>query len=681
MAAVLLLGSRYSPFFSTPHVMTKSRSFKWTRGLSFAVFRRRLCYGLSDGVQNRIDCFWRKPHDRRYKRSTLFVYRREFRRNFCSNSGQKSGRKLSRSELKRILSLARPETRRLAVAVCLLFVSSAVAMSVPFCMGRVLDVIYAAQGRGEMVEKLSFMCKVFVLIFVIGALANFGRIVLIQTSGQKVIRRLREMVFGAVLRQEMAFFDQSRTGELITRLSADTSLVGQALTSNISDGLRSLAQISVGLCMMFYLSPNLAAVILGIVPPIALLSVAYGRFMRSITRKAQDALASSTEVAEEKIGSIRTVKSLGMEDVELNRYGTQIDQVLTIANREALARGVFFGFAGLSGNLVVLAVLWKGGMMMNESQLSVGDLTSFLLYTGYVGFSIGGLSTFYTELMKGVGASSRLWELTDRTPSIRSSGGITLPVSSFHGTIEFQNISFAYPSRPDAPIFNDVTLTLPAGSVTAVVGMSGSGKSTLAALLLRLYDVDTGRILVDGCGVKDLDPTWLRRNIGTVSQEPVLFSTSIAENILYGIDDPDNYDIETIANVAEKANAWSFISSFPDGLQTMVGERGQTLSGGQRQRIAIARALLKDPKILILDEATSALDAESEYVVQEALDRLMSGRTVLTIAHRLSTIKTAHRIVVLDAGMVAELGTYQELMSKPDGIFRKLVDRQTIVSN
>jgi ATP-binding cassette subfamily B (MDR/TAP) protein 10 len=548
-------------------------------------------------------------------------------------------------------------------------------------MGRVLDVIYAAQEQGEMVKQLSLLCKVFVAIFVIGAVANFGRVVLIQISGQRIINSLREKIFGAVLRQEMAFFDQRRTGELINRLSADTSLVGQALTGNISDGLRALAQISVGISMMFYLSPKLATVVLGIVPPIAVMAVTYGRFMRSITRKVQDALASSTEVAEEKIGSIRTVRSLGMEATEMKRYGSEIDKVLQLATKEAFARGVFFGFAGLSGNLVVLAVLWKGGMMMNESQLSVGDLTSFLLYTGYVGFSIGGLSSFYSELMKGVGASSRLWQLVDRIPAIPSIGGKVLPSSVFQGTIEFQNVSFSYPARLDAPIFANLTLTLPPGSVTAVVGMSGSGKSTLASLLLRLYDVDCGQVLVDGHDVKDLDLMWLRKHIGIVSQEPVLFSTSIAENILYGVDNPDSYDFSALASVAEKANAWTFISSFPEGLDTVVGERGQSLSGGQRQRIAIARALLKDPKILILDEATSALDAESEYLVQEALDRLMRGRTVLTIAHRLSTIKSAHRIAVLDGGKIAELGTYHQLISRHDGIFRRLVDRQTIFSN
>ncbi|XP_065833607.1 ATP-binding cassette sub-family B member 10, mitochondrial-like isoform X2 [Oscarella lobularis] len=564
-------------------------------------------------------------------------------------------------------------------AVGLLFVSSAVTMSVPFCMGRVVDAINVSDHeRDQMRLNLTRLCQVFGVIFCIGAAANCGRIYLTQTSGQRIIKRLRDKLFGAIVSQEIAFFDRTRTGELINRLSTDTTLVGKALTENLSGGLRSLIQAGAGVSMMFYLSSGLAMVVLGIVPPIAVLAVVYGRFMRSITRKVQDALAVSTEVAEEKLSSIRTVRALGVEAKERQRYGTRVHHVLQLANKEALARAVFFGFTGLTGNVVVLSVLYKGGLMMEASDLSVGDLTSFLLYTGWVGFSIGGLSSFYTELMKGLGASTRLWQLIDRVPTIPLQDEARPGPEPLVGNIDFTDVSFAYPTRRDAPVLANLSLSVPSGSVTAIVGASGSGKSTLAALLLRFYDVDAGAIAIDGVDVRDVDPAFVRRHVGVVAQEPVLFSTSIAENIAYGSAvAPDDV---AIREAADKANAIAFIESFPDGFETTVGERGQSLSGGQRQRIAIARALVKNPKILILDEATSALDAESEHAVQEALQRLMTGRTVLTIAHRLSTIKNAHQIAVLDGGRVAELGTYDQLVAKRDGIFRRLVDRQTIVA-
>ncbi|KAK3710549.1 hypothetical protein QZH41_009372, partial [Actinostola sp. cb2023] len=397
-----------------------------------------------------------------------------------------------------------------------------------------------------------------------------------------------------------------------------------------------------------YVSPKLAGVVLVIVPTIAIGAVVYGRFLKRITRKVQDSLADATQVAEERISNIRVVRAFGQEKKEIDRYAQNIDHVFQLSLKEALARAVFFGFTGLSGNYVVLTVLYCGGVMMTDAQISVGDLASFLLYTGFVGVSVGGMSSFYSELMKGIGASGRLWQLIDRQPAISLSGGIVPAVDVLDKGIQFKNIHFSYPSRPDASIFQDLTLLVPAGSVTAVVGPSGSGKSTLGALLLRLYDPNQGEVMVGGHDVKTLSLDWLRGCIGTVHQEPILFSCSIAENIAYGAAADQPITTVDIMEAARQANAASFIESFPNGYNTIVGERGQMLSGGQRQRIAIARAILKNPKILLLDEATSALDAESEYLVQEALERLMKGRTVITIAHRLSTIKNADHIVVLD---------------------------------
>jgi len=598
------------------------------------------------------------------------------------NKGDEKGsakKQLKSEDLFRILSLAKPEYKSLAGAIGLLFISSAVTMSVPFCMGKIIDIIYSSsQDTTQMVETLSYVCKILCGVFLLGGAANFGRVYLIQVSGQKIIKRLRERLFTSILKQETAFFDRTRTGELINRLSADTILVGKAVTDNVSDGLRAVAQSVAGVSMMFYVSPKLASIVLGIVPPVAIAIVVYGRYLRNITKRTQDSLAQSTQVAEERISNIRTVRAFGQELKEIQMYANSVQDVFKLAKKEALARAVFFGFTGLSGNVIMLSVLYSGGMMMTDAQISVGDLTSFLLYAGFVGISFGGLSSFYSELMKGIGASGRLWQLIDRSPTIPLSGGLRPDMHDLSRGIQFKNVHFTYPSRSDMPIFNGLDLEVPAGSITAVVGPSGSGKSTLGSLLLRLYDPDQGQVIVGGHDVRTLSPNWLRAAIGTVHQEPILFSSSIADNISYGAVTGQQVSSDDIMDAAVQANAYGFIKSFPKGFDTVVGERGQMLSGGQRQRIAIARAILKNPSILLLDEATSALDAESEHLVQEALERLMKGRTVITIAHRLSTIKNADNIVVLSDGQISEAGSYAQLMGEPNGLFRKLVEKQTI---
>ncbi|XP_036210683.1 ATP-binding cassette sub-family B member 10, mitochondrial isoform X4 [Myotis myotis] len=398
------------------------------------------------------------------------------------------------------------------------------------------------------------------------------------------------------------------------------------------------------------------------------------------TDQTHSGLPGTSHAAEERIGNIRTVRAFGKEMTEIEKYTSKVDFVMQLARKEAIARAGFFGATGLSGNLIVLSVLYKGGLLMGSAHMTVGELSSFLMYAFWVGLSIGGLSSFYSELMKGLGAGGRLWELLERKPGLPFDEGLTLNEKSFQGALEFKNVHFTYPARPEVPIFQDFSLSIPSGSVTALVGPSGSGKSTVVSLLLRLYDPLSGTISLDGRDIRQLNPVWLRSKIGTVSQEPVLFSCSIAENIAYGAEDPSAVTPEQVERVAEVANATAFIRSFPQGFSTMVGEKGVLLSGGQKQRIAIARALLKNPRILLLDEATSALDAENEYLVQEALDRLMEGRTVLIIAHRLSTIKNANMVAVLDRGKIIECGNHDELLAKPDGIYRKLMNKQSFVS-
>ncbi|KAB0389072.1 hypothetical protein E2I00_006311, partial [Balaenoptera physalus] len=560
-------------------------------------------------------------------------------------------------------------------AVGFLTVSSVITMSAPFFLGKIIDVIYT-NPSADYSSSLTSLCLALGGVFLCGAAANAVRVYLMQTSGQRIVNRLRASLFSSVLRQEVAFFDKTRTGELINRLSSDAALLGRSVTENLSDGLRAGAQASIG----FFVSPNLATFVLSVVPPISILAVLYGRYLRKLTKVTQDSLAQATQLAEERIGNIRTVRAFGKEMTEIEKYTSKVDHVMQLARKEAFARAGFFGATGLSGNLIVLSVLYKGGLLMGSAHMTVGELSSFLMYAFWVGLSIGGLSSFYSELMKGLGAGGRLWELLEREPELPFNEGAILNEKSFQGALEFKNVHFAYPARPEVPIFQDFSLSIPAGSITALVGPSGSGKSTVISLLLRLYDPSAGTISLDGRDIRQLNPVWLRSKIGTVSQEPILFSCSIAENIAYGADDPSSVTAEQVEKVAGVANAAAFIRHFPQGFNTVVGEKGVLLSGGQKQRIAIARALLKNPRILLLDEATSALDAENEYLVQQALDRLMEGRTVFIIAHRLSTIKNAHMVAVLDQGKITECGKHEELLSRPDGMYRRLMNKQSFIS-
>ncbi|KAM6942602.1 ATP-binding cassette sub-family B member 10, mitochondrial [Xenentodon cancila] len=583
-------------------------------------------------------------------------------------------------DVRRILRLAHPERWRLAAAIGFLTVSSAVTMSAPFFLGRVIDTIYTTGTDTEtMTASLTSLCIMLSGVFLCGGAANAARVYIMQASGQQIVRNLRASVFSSILRQEVAFFDKNRTGELINRLSADTAVVGRSITDNLSDGLRAVAQAAAGVTMMFYVSPSLAGFVLLIVPPMAVLAVIYGRYLRSISKRTQDALAQATQLAEERISNMRTVRVFGKELAEVDTYTRKTDYVLHLAKKEALMRAGFFGVTGLSGNLMILSVLYKGGLLMASQHMTVGELSSFLMYTFWVGISIAGLSSFYSELMKGFGAGARLWELLDRKPEFPLNEGQVLSPDQLKGQLKFCDVSFAYPTRKEAPIFQNLSLLVPAGTVMAVVGSSGSGKSSLVSLLLRLYDPDAGIITVDGHDIRDLNPYWLRNNIGTVSQEPILFSCSIRDNIAYGALDPNAATAEDIYSAAKVANAYDFIQAFPKGFDTVVGEKGVLLSGGQKQRIAIARALLKNPKILLLDEATSALDAENEFLVQEALERLMEGRTVVIIAHRLSTIKNADAIAVLDQRRVAECGPPTELLGNRQGLFRKLMEKQAFL--
>ncbi|RPB22278.1 hypothetical protein L211DRAFT_839927 [Terfezia boudieri ATCC MYA-4762] len=575
-------------------------------------------------------------------------------------------------EIIRLIKIARPEAKWLSGAFVLLLFSSAVTMSVPFSIGKILDV--ATKNTDGLLFGLTppQFYAALAAVMAIGAACNYGRIIILRIVGERIVTRLRSQLFRKTYIQNAEFFDANRVGDLISRLSSDTIIVGKSITQNISDGLRALVTGTAGLGLMAYVSLKLTALLTVMFPPIAVIAFVYGRSIRNLSRKIQRNLGTLSKIAEERLSNVKTSQAFAGEIQEVSRYNRQVRKIFELGKREALVSATFFSTTGLIGNMTIIAILYIGTQQVVNGIISIGELTSFLMYTAYSGSSLFGLSSFYSELMKGVGAASRLFELQDRKPSIPATVGTK--IESARGVISFENVSFSYPTRPAVNIFENLTFSIPPGTNVAIVGPSGGGKSTISSLLLRFYDPTSGSIKINDVDIKTMNLKSLRRRIGVVAQEPVLFSGTIAENIAYGVPKASRTDI---IRAARRANC-NFISDFPEGLETSVGARGAMLSGGQKQRIAIARALLKDPDILILDEATSALDAESETLVNEALGRLMRGTsTTISIAHRLSTIKRSDTIIVLGtSGKVAEQGTFRELSTKEDGHFKKLMEWQ-----
>nr|POF07030.1 atp-dependent permease mdl1, mitochondrial [Quercus suber] len=574
-------------------------------------------------------------------------------------------------EVTRLLKIAKPELRTLSIAFVFLLISSSITMSVPFSIGKILD---AATKESSTLFGLPLEQFYIALasLLAVGACANYGRIIILRIVGERIVTKLRSSLFRRTFIQNAEFFDANRVGDLISRLGSDTIIVGKSITQNVSDGLRSLVSATAGLAMMTWVSIKLTGVLAIFIPPVAFGAFFYGRTIRNLSRTIQKNLGTLTKIAEERLGNVRTSQAFAGELQEVHRYNNQVRTIFTLGKREAFISATFFSTSGFFGNMTFIALLYVGGSMVRDGQISVGDLSSFMMYAAYAGGSLFGLSSFYSELMKGVGAASRLFELQDREPTISPTKGDK--VTSLRGAIEFKDVAFSYPTRPAVEIFSDLTFTIPQGRNVAIVAPSGAGKSTVASLLLRFYSPNKGEIMVNGKNINGLNAKQLRRKIGYVGQEPVLFSGTIAENIAYGR--PWATRSEIVA-AARQANC-NFISDFPEGLETYAGARGTQLSGGQKQRIAIARALLKNPDILILDEATSALDAESETLVNQALHRLLQGNnTTISIAHRLSTIQRSDSIICIGAdGKVAQQGTYAELSRDKEGAFAKLMEWQ-----
>lgn len=574
------------------------------------------------------------------------------------------------ADWRRLVGLARPEAATLLVATLALAGGSAGTLVAPQGIKILMDAVQAPDGRQILDEAVLGLMAVFLLVGVFG----FLRAWLYTLAGERVVARLRKALYGSVIRQEVGFFDAQRTGELLNRLSADTGIIQNSVTVNISMALRFGLQAIGSLAVLFWTSWHLTALMLGIVPFVAIGAVIFARTVRKLSKETQDALAGATSVAEETLGNIRTVRSFAREDQEVRRYDGKVEEAFNLGRRLALTYGVFQGAMGFAAYAAIAMILWYGGGLVIDGTMSVGDLTAFMLYTLFLAFSLGGLSSLFADFNRALGASERVFELMDRVPGVVNTNGKRL--ATVGGHVRFEDVAFAYPTRPDAPVLAQVELEMEPGKVLALVGASGGGKSTIAALLARLYDPSAGRVTLDGTDIRELDTVWLREQIGAVAQEPVLFAATIAENIRYGRPGASDAEVEAAASAA---NADTFVRAFPEGYQTMVGERGVRLSGGQKQRIAIARALLKDPRILVLDEATSALDSESEHLVQEALDRLMDGRTVLVIAHRLSTVRDADRVVVIEGGKVVESGTHDALVAL-DGSYKRLVERQFAIA-
>uniref|UniRef100_A0A673UJS1 Mitochondrial potassium channel ATP-binding subunit n=1 Tax=Suricata suricatta TaxID=37032 RepID=A0A673UJS1_SURSU len=466
-----------------------------------------------------------------------------------------------------------------------------------------------------------------------------------------------------------------QTGQLVSRLTTDVQEFKSSFKLVISQGLRSCTQVAGCLVSLSMLSPRLTLLLLVATPTLMGVGTLLGSALRRLSRQCQEQIARATGVADEALGNVRTVRAFAMEHREEERYGAELEESRSKA--EELGRGIalFQGLSNIAFNCMVLGTLFVGGSLVAGQELTGGDLMSFLVASQTVQRSMANLSVLFGQVVRGLSAGARVFEYMTLSPRIPLAGGYCIPREHLHGAITFHNVCFSYPCRPGFQVLKDFTLTLPPGKIVALVGQSGGGKTTVASLLERFYDPTAGAVTLDGRDLRTLDPSWLRGQvIGFISQEPVLFGTTIMENIRFGKLGASDEEVYT---AAQEANAHEFIRSFPEGYNTIVGERGATLSGGQKQRLAIARALVKQPTVLILDEATSALDSESERVVQEALDRASAGRTVLVIAHRLSTVRGAHHIVVMAHGRVCEAGTHEELLKK-GGLYAELIRRQAL---
>lgn len=605
------------------------------------------------------------------------------------SSPAETRRKLNFGEITALLSYVRPWRGRFTLAIASLMISMAFGLLFPLLVGKMIDSAMPSEAALHATNWHPAVNTVALLLggtLAIQAVLTFFYSYTFNSVGENAVVRLRRRLYGTLLSLPMKFFGEHRVGELTSRLSSDLTLLTDTLCGTVPQALRQMMMLIGGVVAIVAISPRLSLVMVSTFPVLMLVAVFLGRKVRRVSREAQDRLAESATIVEETFQGIANVKAFTNENYEVRRYGAGLQAYLDATLRGVRRRAglVAFIILGIFGSITF--VMWYGATLMQAGRLSHGQLTTFTLYTLFVGGAVSSFAEVFSQLQRVLGAQERVQELLQETGEMeveemtKAESGMpngAAPMPRFRGNVEFADVSFSYPSRPDIPVLRHLSLSARAGEKIALVGPSGAGKSTIVSLLLRFYDPDAGHITIDGTDARTLALGTVRGNMAIVPQEVLLFGGSIRDNIAYGRPGATE---EQILEASRRAHCHEFITRFPEGYGTLVGERGVKLSGGQRQRIAIARALLKDPAILILDEATSSLDSESEALIQEALAELLIGRTSFIIAHRLSTVRQCDRICVIEQGTLIESGTHAELMEHADGTYRRLAERQFAVA-
>ncbi len=570
--------------------------------------------------------------------------------------------------LKRLATYLRPYGWRVAGSALALALAASAVLSLGVGVRYLVD---RGFGMGRSAALDHALAAVLIVVAAL-AVATFLRSYLVTWLGERVVADLRRQIYAHVIRLSPGFFEVTRTGEVISRLTTDTSVIQAVIGASVTQALRNLLMLVGGLVLLVVTNPRLTGLILVVVPLVVLPIILIGRRVRVYSRATQDRVADVSGHAEETLNAVRAVQSFAQEPHESARFADLSERAFRAAARYAAARGVLAGTViGLVFGAVVV-VLWIGGNDVLAGRISPGELASFVFYATVVASSVGGLSDIVGDLQRASGAAERLFELLDTEPMVTAPASPRPLPAVQRGTLRFERVTFAYPSLPDRPILHDFSLELRAGETVALVGPSGAGKTSVFQLVMRFYDPQEGRVLFDGIDLKELDPAELRSRLGLVPQDSVIFSADAWTNIRYGKSDADD---DAVRAAAEAAAATEFLDALPDGFDSFLGEKGVRLSGGQRQRVAIARAILRDPSLLLLDEATSALDAESERLVQGALERLRRGRTCLVIAHRLATVRKADRIVVMEGGRIIDQGHHEELVAR-GGLYARLAALQ-----